>query len=408
MIHPIEERYRTAIADIFEEKNRLQLMLKVEVTLASVHRNLGIITEEDFHKIQKSVSEVTPELVKEIENKTHHDIMAVVQALTDISGIDKVHIGATSYDIVDTTLSLQLKQANEVIIKDLDKFKNVLLNQASNRKDLVCIGRTHGQHALPLTYGLKFALWAYEVNECLKELLNSKFFGKMNGAVGTSASFTSLGEDGFEVQSQVLDKLGLEVPLITNQVVSRIFISKYLFCLVQIVSVIDKIAKEIRNLQRTEISEIVEPFMKANQTGSSTMPHKRNPHKCENLCSIAKRLRTNILPALENISLEHERDLTNSANERIIIPETVILTHYMIIKASFIVENLEFFEEKIKHNLKLSPEIFMEKKMMHLIKEGMGRQEAYQQAKNELTSYNPEEYLGLTDKIIENVIEEIK
>ncbi|MFX0053111.1 MAG: adenylosuccinate lyase, partial [Candidatus Hermodarchaeota archaeon] len=322
MIHPIEERYRTELADIFEEKNRISLMLKVEVELAKAHFETGLLTHDEYEKIKSAVSEVTPEMVKGIEKQTHHDIMALVQALTDTSGCDKVHIGVTSNDIVDTTLALQLKKSNEILLKDLSNLKDVLLKQAEKTKKLVCIGRTHGQHALPMTYGLKFALWSYEMDECLKELERTKFYGKISGAVGTFASF---GEEGEFIQSNVLSELGLTAPLVTNQVVSRIFLAKYLFNLISVVCVIEKISKEIRNLQRSEIGEVAEPFARK-QIGSSTMPHKRNPNKCENLCAIAKRVRTNILPALENISLEHERDLTNSANERIIIPETVILT----------------------------------------------------------------------------------
>lgn len=404
MIHPIEERYRTELADIFEEKNKISLMLNVEVALAKAHLETGLITHDEYEKISSAVSKVTPELVKEIEKRTHHDIMALVQALTDASGCDKVHIGATSYDIVDTTLALQLKKSNEVLLKDLSALKDVLLRQAEKTKKLVCIGRTHGQHALPMTFGLKFALWSYELSECLKELEKMKFYGKMSGAVGTFASF---GDKGEIIQMKVMSELELSTPLVTNQVVSRIFLAKYLFNLISIVCVIEKISKEIRNLQRSEISEVAEPFA-INQTGSSTLPHKRNPHKCENLCALAKRLRTNILPALENISLEHERDLSNSANERIIIPETIILTHYMIKQAKFIFGEIDFFEASIKRNVLASPSIFMEKKMMELIRKGHGRQEAYEKAKTSFKPDDPESYLGLSVTIVDKVIEALK
>ncbi|MFX0183952.1 MAG: adenylosuccinate lyase [Candidatus Hodarchaeota archaeon] len=404
MIHPIEERYRTELADIFEEKNRVSLMLNVEVALAKAHFETSLITRDEYEKISSAVSEVTPEAVKGIEKQTHHDIMALVQALTDASGCDKVHIGATSNDIVDTTTALQLKKSNEILLKDMSNLKEVLLKQAKKTKKLVCIGRTHGQYALPMTFGLKFALWSYEIDECLKELERTKFYGKMSGAVGTFASF---GDEGELIQSKVMSELGLTTPLVTNQIVSRIFLAKYLFNLISVVCVIEKISKEIRNLQRSEIGEVAEPFA-IKQTGSSTMPHKRNPHKCENLCAIAKRVRTNILPALENISLEHERDLTNSANERIIIPETVILTHYMIKQATFIFGELEFFEENIKRNLQASPSIFMEKRMMELIREGHGRQEAYEKAKTSFRPGDPESYLGLSITTVDKVIEALK
>ncbi|MFW9854342.1 MAG: adenylosuccinate lyase [Candidatus Thorarchaeota archaeon] len=408
MIHPFEERYRTSVADLFEEEARIGFMVDVEVALAQAHYNLGVITEDEYRRISEAAKSVTAQKVKDIEKITHHDIMALVQALTEASECDKVHIGATSQDIIDSTLGLQMKKANEVILQDLQNLKDVLLKMAERTKHLVCISRTHGQHALPMTYGLKFALWAYEVNEIIEDLRDTKFYGKMKGAVGTYASFTELNENGMEVERIVLTQLGLEVPLVTNQVVPRLFIAKYLFNLISTVCVIEKIAKEIRNLQRTEIMEVGEPFA-SQQTGSSTMPHKRNPHKSENLCALAKRLRTNILPALENISLEHERDITNSANERIIVPETIILTHYMILQAVYILKNLEFFEENIKGNLAKQPGILMEKKMMQLIKEGYGRQEAYQAAKKALNEADsPSSYLGLAVETTNNVIEVLR
>ncbi|MFW9777994.1 MAG: adenylosuccinate lyase [Candidatus Heimdallarchaeota archaeon] len=408
MIHPFEERYRTSVADLFEEEARIGFMVDVEVALAHTHYNLGLLTEDEYHSIREGARSVTAQKVKNIEKMTHHDIMALVQALTEASGCDKVHIGATSQDINDSALGLQMKKANEVILQDLHKLKDILLKKAEETKHLVCIGRTHGQHALPMTYGLRFALWAYEVNEVIEDLSKTKFYGKMKGAVGTYASFAELNENGVEVERNVLTQLGLEIPLVANQVVPRLFIAKYLFNLISTACLIEKIGNEIRNLQRTEIMEVGEPFG-SKQTGSSTMPHKRNPHKSENLCALAKRLRTNILPALENISLEHERDLTNSANERIIIPETIILTHYMILQAVYILKDLEFFEENIKGNLLKQPDILMEKRMMQLIKEGYGRQEAYQAAKKTLYEANvPSSYLGLAVETTENVIEVLR
>lgn len=402
MVHPIEGRYRTELADIFEEET--EQMLDVEVALARAHLEVGTITQDEFNKISSSVTKVTSELVKEIEKSTHHDLMSLVQALTDVSKCDKVHIGATSQDIKDSTIAMQLKKSNGIILSDLLDFKNILLDQAEKRKGLICIGRTHGQHAIPMTYGLKFALWAYEIDECIKELKRSKFYGKMSGAVGTFASF---GEKGEFIQSKVMEELGLDVPLITNQTVPRIFHSRYLYNLISVVCVIEKIAKEIRNLQRTEILEIAEPFGE-HQKGSSTMPHKKNPIKSENICALAKRLRSNIIPSLENISLEHERDLTNSASERIIIPETVILTHYMIKQITLIIRDLHFFEDNIQRNLHLSPDIFMEKWMIELINEGYGRQEAYEKAKTLQKVDDPKSYLGLSEKIVERVIKTLR
>lgn len=406
MIHPLESRYRTEISNIFEERARMNIMVEIEVALAKVHSDTGLITNDEYNKILEGSKNISLDRIKEIENTiTHHDIMAVVQALTEASNVDKIHIGATSNDIVDTTTAVQLKRAHKVILQDLNELIKKLLNRSRETIDLVAIGRTHGQHALPMTYGMKFALWAYELFELKKKLDSEQFYGKMSGAIGTFASF---GENGFDIQAKVMKELGLVFPEISNQVVPRIFITQYLFKLILVAMVIEKIAKEIRNLQRTEINEIAEPFAKK-QVGSSTMPHKRNPHKCENLCSIAKRLRTNILPALENISLEHERDLTNSANERIIIPEIIILTHYMIEKMIFIIDGLDIFEDNIKRNLKLSSGIYMEKTMMELIRKGHGRQESYQKAKEISSSkiIKPEEYIGLAKEITKKIIQQI-
>jgi len=331
--------------------------------------------------------------------------MALVEALTRVTGCDKVHIGATSSDILDTVLALQMKEAHNLIIADALLLKDLLMKKADKTKDLICIGRTHGQHALPITYGMKFALWAYELGECLNAIKNTKFYGKMSGAVGTFASF---GEKGPDIQNQVMKQLDLCVPLITNQIVSRVFIAQYLFGLISMVAVIEKMAREVRNLQRSEIQEVAEAFSKK-QTGSSTMGHKKNPISSENLCSLAKRLRTNILPALENVSLEHERDMSNSGNERIIIPETFILTHYMVLRISQILETLVFFEENIDRNLNINPAILMEKKMVELItKEGLGRQEAYRKAKSTFSDAKPSDYIGLSQQTVSRVIMKLK
>ena len=405
MIHPIEDRYRTKIANIFEEQSRIDKMVQVELALAKAHFEQGTITEDEYSRLLTGEGKVTFENVKEIEKDTHHETMALVEALTRVTGCDKVHLGATSSDILDTTLALQMKEAHEILMIDALKLKDLLIKKADEKKDLICIGRTHGQHALPMTYGMKFALWAYELDECLNPMKKIDFYGKMNGAIGTFASF---GEKGYEIQNLVMKQLGLRTPLITNQVVSRVFIAQYLFGLISVVSLIEKIAKEIRNLQRSEIQEVAEAFSKE-QTGSSTMGHKKNPISSENLCSLAKRLRTNILPALENISLEHERDMSNSGNERIIIPETFILTHYMILRISKVLRTLVFFEKNIEQNLTMNPEIFMEKKMVELItKEGLGRQEAYKKAKSTFSDADPSEYIGLSHKIVARVIKKLK
>ncbi|MHA1946737.1 MAG: lyase family protein [Candidatus Hodarchaeales archaeon] len=214
MINPMENRYRTEIADFFEEQARIDKMVEVELALAKAHMKIGHISKDEFNLLNSAKNKVTVNLVKEIEKETRHDTMALVEALTRVSGCDKVHIGATSSDIIDTTLALQMRDANKILLSELIKLKDLLLNMAEEKIDLICIGRTHGQHALPTTYGMKFGLWAYEISECITDLSKTKFYGKMSGAIGTFASF---GDAGKEIQKLVMDELKLSTPLITSQ-----------------------------------------------------------------------------------------------------------------------------------------------------------------------------------------------
>ncbi|MHA1649114.1 MAG: adenylosuccinate lyase, partial [Candidatus Helarchaeota archaeon] len=377
-------RYNTKeMRDLFTEEAKLQNWLEVEAALAKAHAEVGNIPISAAEEIGKkaNLNYVTLERVKQIEKEIHHDIMAMVRALDEQCDGDAgnyIHYGATSYDIVDTALALQLKKALNVIENRILNLLRVLLKLCEEHKETVCVGRTHGQHAIPTTYGMKFAVWAAEVGRHLARLGEVKhrcLKGKMSGAVGTMASF---GKKGFEIQDLVMEYLGLTPVLIANQVVQRDIHAEVIVLLNYIVSTADKIAREIRNLQRTEIGEIFEPFA-AKQVGSSTMSHKRNPHKSERIVSLARRIKTNIIVAFDNIPLEHERDLTNSANERIIIPESFILTDYILSQLISILEGLEFNYENIKRNLELTKgQILSEKIMIELVKKGISRQEAHE------------------------------
>jgi len=260
----------------------------------------------------------------------------------------------------------------------LKEMLGVLLELAERHRETVCIGRTHGQHALPTTYGMKFGVWASEVARHIDRLSESKgriLVGKMNGAVGTMAGF---GRIGFKVQELTMKRLGLKPVQISNQVVQRDRHAEALFLLTLIAGTLEKIAKEIRNLQRTEIGEIFEPFGKS-QVGSSTMPHKRNPFRCERICGLARVVRSNLIPALETIALEHERDLTNSSVERVIIPETFMLVDFMLKEMTEILRGLEFNFERIERNLNLTKGLCLtERVMVELVKKGLGRQEAHE------------------------------
>jgi len=382
-IHPIETRYRTDIADLFTEEKKLENWLKVEGVLAEVHAELGNIPKEAAKEISKkaSLNYVNLERVKEIDKEIHHDLMAMVKALVEQceDGADKyVHLGATSYDIEDTATSLQLREALNYIKTTLLELLKILIKITEEKKDLVCIGRTHGQHAIPTTYGMRFGVWAYEINRHLDrifEVLERISYGKMSGAVGTMASF---GEKGIEIQKLVMEKLDLNPVLIANQVVQRDRHAEVIFLTSLIGQTLAKIARENRVLQRNEIAEMFEPFKKK-QVGSSTMPHKRNPHKSERICSLARILKSNVIPALDNIVLEDERDITNSASERVIIGENFILLDYIIKELVKNLEGIEFDAAKIEENLNLTKGACLtEKVMVQLVNKGIGRQEGHE------------------------------
>ncbi len=382
-INPVETRYRTEIADIFTEDKKLANWLKVEAVLAKAHAKLGNIPQEAADEISKkaNLDYVKLNRVKEIDREIHHDLMAMVKALSEQCEGDAgkyIHLGATSYDIEDTATALQLKEAISHIIKSLKKLIIALIKVIDDKKDLVCIGRTHGQHAIPTTYGMRFGVWAYELDrhiDRLKETLNRIAFGKMSGAVGTMASF---GDKGIEIQNMITKELDLHPALITNQIIQRDRHAEVIFITTLIGQSLAKFSRQIRVLQRNEIAEMFEPFKKS-QVGSSTMPHKRNPHKSERICSLARLLKSNVIPALDNMVLEDERDLTNSANERIIFSENFILLDFMINQLTDIILGVEFDEFKIEENLNLTKGASLsEKVMVNLVKKGIGRQEGHE------------------------------
>lgn len=383
-VHPIEFRYcYPEMKAIFTEEYRLQKWLDVEAALAKAHAQIGNIPKEAAEEIARkaSLKYVKVELVKQIEESIQHDLMAMVKALAEACGNETgqyVHLGATSYDIEDTATALQLRDAIKIIIKDLLDLKETLLYLAEKHSKTICIGRTHGQHALPTTYGLKFTIWAYEVHRHLLRLSQIKsrvLVGKMSGAVGTMASFE---DKGPQIQELVMKELGLTAAEDSNQIVQRDRLAELILYTALVSATLNKIGKELRNLQRTEIGEVWEAFTQT-QVGSSTMPHKRNPHKSERICGLSRIVTANIYPALENVALEHERDLTNSAPERIIIPENFILLDYMLKQTTRILKGIKLDEENINKNLNLTKGLIMaEKIMLELVKKGMGRQEAHE------------------------------
>jgi len=381
-MHPILSRYSyPEMRYVFSEEAKLEKWLKVEAALAKAHALLNNIPLEAAEIIasKASLKYVKLERIRELESIYEHDLFAMVEALAEVCGDagKYVHLGATSYDIEDTALALILRDALSIIEDDLYSLRNTLIELASRYRDLVCIGRTHGQHALPTTYGMKFALWAAEMQrhiERLREVRKRVVIGKMSGAVGTMAGF---GQYGLKVQELVMRELGLEYEPVSNQVVQRDRHAEVIMFLALVAASLDKIAKEIRNLQRTEIGEVFEPFGEK-QAGSSTMPHKRNPNRSERICSLARYVKALVFPALENVSLEHERDLTNSANERIIIPDAFMVVDYMLRQMNMVLKNLEINEKNVRRNLELTGGLIMaERVMLALVQKGFPRQEAY-------------------------------
>jgi adenylosuccinate lyase len=384
-ILPIDTgRYGTPeMLKIFEEEARLQKLLDVEAALALAHAEVGNIPAKDAAKIASvaNTKHVKVERVKAIEKLIKHDIASLVRALSEVSGSSGayVHLGATSYDIVDTANALQLKDALTIIEKRLGELEGILQKQANQYKDTVMIGRTHGQHALPITLGFKFAVWGYEVdrhierlNECKKRVL----VGKISGAVGTQAG---LGEHAAAIQQFVMKRLGLNVAEISTQIVQRDRYAELICIYALVASSLENFATEIRELQRPEIAEVFEAFEASKQVGSSTMPHKQNPETCERICGLARIVRSLSTPALEDMITWHERDLSQSSAERFILPESNILLDYILNLMCNIVANLRVDKEKMIQNLGLTQGRAMsESVMMTLSKKGMNRQEAHE------------------------------
>jgi len=441
-VHPIDYRYGSEeMRRIWDEENRLQKFLDVEAALARAHARMGNIPEESARVISERANTkwVKLDRVKEIEAEIHHDIMAVVKALSEVCGEHGkyVHLGATSNDIIDTANALLIKDSLELIERYLKELRDILIKLSEEHKYTVCIGRTHGQHAVPTTYGMKFALWLDEVQrhlERLDEIKKRVLVGKMRGAVGTAASF---GEKALEIEKLVMEDLGLRPALITNQLVPRDLYAELIMFLALVASTLDKIGLEIRNLQRTEILEVSEPFGEK-QVGSSTMPHKRNPIRTEKICGLARVLYSNVIPALLNNPLWHERDLTNSSAERVILPESLVLLDEMLRVTIKVLKGLEFFPENIERNLYLTMNLIMaEPLMLKLAERGMGRQEAHELVRQlameafregrdflevakesrevrkylsdeDLSSLKPEKYIGVAPQIVENVLRYVR
>jgi adenylosuccinate lyase len=357
-------------------------MLDVEAALAWARAEVGDIPKAAAREIEEHATTkyVTVKRIREIEKVTDHETVALVEALTEVSGKGGayVHFGATSADILDTALALQMKDGLQIVKAELDALEAVLIDLSKKYRNSLIIGRTHGQHALPMTLGLKFAVWLREVgrhiervNQCYPRVL----VGKMSGAVGTMAG---LGKHALEIQQLVMQRLGLQAADVTTQIVQRDRHAELICTFANLASSLDKFATEIRNLQRPEIDELSEPFQEGKQVGSSAMPQKRNPWRSENISSLAKIERSLVGPALESVVTWHERDLSQSASERFIIPEAFIITDHMLNSMTRILTGLKVNEQQMVENLtRFKDPLMSEAVMTALVNKGMPRQEAH-------------------------------
>ncbi len=370
------DRYsRKEMAGIWSLENQFQAWLEVELAACWAWSKLGKIPEEDVEKLYRKAS-FDVDRIKEIEKETRHDVVAFTRSVSESLGDEKkwVHYGLTSTDVVDTANGYRLKQANDILREDIRHIIDVLAEKAKEHKYTVMMGRTHGVHAEPTTFGLKCALWYAEMKRNLDRFENAAAdveFGKMSGSVGTFANIPP------EVEEYVCEKLGLQPAPISTQTLQRDRHAAYVATLALIGSTLEKMAVEIRHLQRSEVRE-AEEFFRKGQKGSSSMPHKRNPVSSENISGCSRVLRGYMVSAYENIPLWHERDISHSSVERIILPDATILLDYMLNRFSGVVDKLTVFEDNMRDNIYKTYGLTFSQRVLHmLIDKGMSREKAY-------------------------------
>jgi len=370
------DRYsRPVMKKLWSDKQKFDTYLKIEVLNVEALNELNIVSDKEL-KLIKDNAKYSLRRVKELEQETKHDVIAFTRAISESLGEEKrfIHYGLTSTDVVDTAYGVLLKKANKLIKKDVIDFLSVLKEQAYKYKETFCIGRTHGIHADVTVFGLKFALWYDELSRNLKRFIRSSQeieVGKISGAVGNYA-FTNM-----EVEKYICKRLGLNTVNISTQTLQRDRHANYLSSLVLLASTLEKIALEVRHLQRTEVNEVREPFS-SSQKGSSAMPHKKNPIVSENITGITRVLRGYMLSSYENIALWHERDISHSSVERIILVDSTTLIDYMFNRYLPIVKNLTIYPENMIKNIYLTRGIiFSQRVLTELINKGVSREEAY-------------------------------
>ena len=368
---------------IFDEESKFQKWLDVEAAVAMAQASVGDIPKAAAEEIVKSADTriVTLSRAKEIEKETHHDLMSMVLALTEAckgEGKNYVHYGLTSMDIEDTTMGLQFKEAFAIIERGIVQLETILASMVRKYRNMLAVARTHGRHAGVITFGLKLAVWLSELKRQkrrLEQVRQRALVGKILGIAGTGAG---LGKNALKIQERALHQLGLKSAGLVTQVIQRDIHAEVVGYLALLGSTLDKFATEIRNLQRSEISEALEPFERKKQVGSSALPSKRNPELSERVSSLAKLVRGLTIPALENVPLWHERDLSNSANERFLFPMSFILVDEMLRLESRVLKGLEVSPRNMEHNLELSQGAVLAERLVNmLVEKGVGRQEAH-------------------------------
>lgn len=370
------ERYgRDVMRDVWTEENKFRAYLKVELLAAEAWKELGVVPAEDIEKLNAKAT-FNIDRIKEIELQTRHDIVAFTRAVSESLGEERkwVHYGLTSTDVVDTANGYLFKQANAIIADDLERFAEMLKKQARRFKYTPCIGRTHGIHADITSFGLKWVLWHEEMQRNIKRFRDAAKgveVGKISGAVGNFANIPPF------VQDYVCEHLGIDSANISTQVIQRDRHACYMATIALIGATLEQMAMEVRNLQRTEVHEVEESFGKG-QKGSSAMPHKRNPISSENICGCARVLRGYMMTSYDNVALWHERDISHSATERILMPDATILLDYMLNRMMGILENLVVFEERMKQNIYMTNGVIFAQRVMNaLIDKGFVREKAY-------------------------------
>lgn len=364
------------ISDIWSEQNKYRKWLDVEIAITETWHEMGEVPTDSLENIKKKAN-FDVERIYEIEKKAKHDVIAFLTSVEEFVGTDSayIHKGITSYDVVDTALSLLIRESLDIILMKGKEFQKILIQKAFEYKDLLAIGRTHGVHAEPITLGVKYLIWFEEMKRNIRRLEQARetiSVGKISGSVGTYIHFPPEGE------TTALKKLNLQPCRVSSQIIQRDRHMEVIFALASLGSLIEKIAVEIRHLQRTEVLEVEEPFTKG-QKGSSSMPHKRNPVRCERISGMARLLRGNLSVAMENNILWHERDISHSSAERIIFPDSFHTSAYLLNEIIYVIKDLQIHRENIQRNLDLTQEVYYSQKVLTLLVEkGIARQRAYE------------------------------